>query len=308
MNFRTEIEISKASFELTHRDGIVMLGSCFSENIGMKLQRYRFETLINSHGIVFNPESVAVALEDIIEKRHYSADELIQHNEHFISLSHHGKFNHRDSATTISEINKNIFQHHELLKRTKVLFIAFGSAWAYRHNESKKIVANCHKIPQSSFSKLLITHEEITRRWIRLIEKLTAFNSDLQIVFTVSPVRYWRDGAIENTLSKSQLIIAIHALKDISENTHYFPAYELIMDDLRDYRFFKEDMLHPNEQAIQYVWEKFCGWCFSESTKKKLNELEPLIRFLEHKPIHTQDEKLTALKTEKEALIQKLLF
>jgi len=308
MNFRTEIQLSKAPFEISHSDSLVLLGSCFSENIGMKFQRYRFQTSLNSHGIVFNPESVAVALEDSINNKIYSKDELMEHNGSFMSLSHHGRFNNENADSTLNEINNSIAASNQVLKKAKVLFITLGSAWAYRHNTSQKIVANCHKIPQSAFKKTIIQYDVIVERWTSLINKLKSFNQDIQIVFTVSPVRYWRDGAVENSLSKSQLIIATHALKEAFSNVHYFPAYELVIDDLRDYRFFKEDMLHPNDQAINYVWEKFCDWCFSDKTKSIFNELESLIRFLEHKPHHiTDDEKHQALKREKEALIQALI-
>lgn len=307
MNFRTEIQLSKAPFEISHCDSLVLLGSCFSENIGMKFQRYRFQTSLNSHGIVFNPESVAVALEDSINKKIYTKDELIEHNGSFMSLSHHGRFNNENADSTLNEINNSIDESHQALKKAKALFITLGSAWAYRHKTSQKFVANCHKIPQSSFKKILIQHDELVERWTSLINKLKSFNQVIQIVFTVSPVRYWRDGAVENTLSKSQLIIATHELCERFENVHYFPSYELVIDDLRDYRFYKEDMLHPNDQAIQYVWEKLIDWCFSNNTKQLLHELEPHLRFIEHRPSNADDENYRELKTKKEALVQKLL-
>jgi hypothetical protein len=308
MNFRTEIEIAKANFQFSHNDKIVLLGSCFSENIGHKLQRCRFQVTINSHGIVFNPESAAIALEDVIDNKRYSKEGLIHFNGYYVSFNHHGKFNHENADVAVKEINDNITYRQEHLKHARVLFVTFGSAWAYRHKETKGIVTNCHKIPQSSFEKVLLSHEEIIARWSGLLEKLYAFNKDIKVVFTVSPVRYWRDGALQNQISKSHLIIAVHALKEKFNFAHYFPSYELVMDDLRDYRFFKEDMLHPNEVAINYIWEKLAAWCMSDETRQKLNQLEPLLRFTEHRPINSDTKDFEIVLAEKERQIQQLIL
>lgn len=307
MNFRTEIELAKANFQFSHSDKVVLLGSCFSENIGLKLQRYRFQVDVNSHGIVFNPESVAIALEDVIENKRYTKEDLIYHNGLYVSLNHHGKFSHENADVAIKKINDSIANHHLQLKYARVLFVTFGSAWAYRYKETKRIATNCHKIPQSSFEKILISNEEIIARWSDSLEKLHAFNKDIQVVFTVSPVRYWRDGALQNQLSKSHLIIAADALKEKFNFAHYFPSYELVMDDLRDYRFFKEDMLHPNDVAINYVWEKLIAWCMSDETRQKLNQLEPLLRFTEHRPMNSNTKDFETILADKERQIQQLI-
>lgn len=307
MIFRTEIDIPKAAFELTHQDFIAMIGSCFAENIGASLSRYRFHTAINPHGIVFNPASVAIAIEDVIENKKYTADNLILHNGIYSSLNHHGRFSHESKEIVCDKINTSISNFHKQLSKAKVLFVTFGSAHAYRHISTNQIVANCHKLPQENFRKELITHEEIMNKWHSVIEKLRHFNSDLKIVFTVSPVRYWRDGAQENQLSKSHLLIACHQLKQAFREVYYFPSYELVIDDLRDYRFFKEDMLHPNEQAIRYVWEKFCKWCMSSKTEQVLKELEPHIRFAEHRPLHNDNGNYNNLIAEKEKIIAEII-
>lgn len=307
MNFRTEIELAKANFQFSHSDKVVLLGSCFSENIGLKLQRYRFQVDVNSHGIVFNPESVAIALEDVIENKRYTKEDLIYHNGLYVSLNHHGRFSHENADVAIKEINDNIAKHHLRLKHARVLFLTLGSAWAYRYKKTELFATNCHKIPQSSFEKILISNKEIIARWSDSLEKLHAFNKDIQVVFTISPVRYWRDGALQNQLSKSHLIIAAHALKEKFNFAHYFPSYELVMDDLRDYRFFKEDMLHPNDVAINYVWEKLIAWCMSDETRQKLNQLEPLLRFTEHRPINSNTKDFETILADKERQIQQLI-
>lgn len=307
MQFRTEITPSKAPFQLSHRDTILMLGSCFSENIGAHLQRFRFDTTINSHGIVFNPLSAAIALNDVVSKKQYTSDELIHLHNRFASLAHHGKFSKENAEETLDEINNKIALSHSKLDNAKVLFVTFGSAWAYRHIKSNLIVANCHKIPQNQFEKQLLTHDEIIREWTLLLSKITVLYPQMQVVFTVSPVRYWRDGYEQNQLSKSHLLIACHALKEAFSSAHYFPSYELMMDDLRDYRFFKEDMLHPNEQAIQYVWEKLTQWCMTSHTQETLQRLEPLLRFVSHHPLNISIQEFEALKEQKEKQIYAII-
>lgn len=307
MQFRTEIAIPQAPFSISHKDEVVMIGSCFSDNIGMRLQRYRFPVQINSHGIVFNPESVAVSLEDILHHKNYTSSDLIPFNGAFLSLNHHGQFNNREETKVLQQINDNIASFHQKLKTAKVLFVTFGSAWAYRYKATNRIVANCHKIPQAQFDKVLISYQETEIRWKALIEKLHAFNPELNLVFTISPVRHWRDGAVQNQLSKSHLTVAVHNLVNTFPFAYYFPAYELVIDDLRDYRFFKEDMLHPNETAVEYVWQKFTAWCMGESTQKKIQQIEPLVRFTEHRPINISEEDFQKEKMEKEMKIEEII-
>lgn len=306
MKFRTEITIEPAPFELHHKSKIMLAGSCFSENIGAKLERYRFDVKINSHGILFNPDSVLTALKEVVLNQPYSKEQLHHNGSHFVSLNHHGRFNHADAEQAVTQINKELDSFHHHLKQCDVLFVTFGSAWVYQWKEDGSVVANCHKIPQQQFDKRLLKHEEIIASWSSFLEQLITLNPKLQIVFSISPVRYWRDGVVENQLSKSNLILAVHELVRRFDNAHYFAAYELVMDDLRDYRFFKEDMLHPNDMAIDYVWEKFCSWCMSEHTQQILQQLEPHLRFLEHRPLHA-DALHEDLRQKKEALISRLL-
>lgn len=306
MNFRTEIKIEPAPFSLHHKSKVMMVGSCFSENIGAKLERYRFDVKINSHGIVFNPQSVLTALKEVVSNHRYHTHQLRHNGSHYVSLHHHGRFNHTDAQQMVENINRELDSFHQHLHQCDVLLVTFGSAWAYSWKEDQQIVANCHKIPQHHFDKKLLHHDEIFAAWSQFLEELQSFNHRLQIVFSISPVRYWRDGVIENQVSKAQLILAVHALVKQFNHVHYFPAYELVLDDLRDYRFFKEDMLHPNELAIEYVWEKFCSWCMLQETRTLLDQMEPHLRFLEHRPLHP-DATYEKLRQKKEALIARLL-
>ncbi len=267
----------------------MLIGSCFAENMGAIFYRYRFKVTANPHGILFNPLSIADALDDVIEKRIYKVDDLLKTENKYVSLSHHGKYSGENADMVIQGINAAISEAHESLKVSSTLIITLGSAWAWRHKATGRVVANCHKIPQQQFDKVLIASNEIQQRFTVLLSKLNVFNPQLRIIFTVSPVRYVRDGLVQNNLSKAHLLVAIHTLCDSYAHSDYFPAYELVIDDLRDYRFFKEDMLHPNDQAILYVWEKFVSCCLSGETKSLLAQLEKHLLLLEHRPIGEPD-------------------
>ncbi|MFN0032965.1 MAG: GSCFA domain-containing protein [Flavobacteriales bacterium] len=288
MSFRTELHFPPAPFSISHADSIVMQGSCFAENIGAWLNRYRFQANINSHGILFNPASITNALSDAIQECKYTQDDLLKVSEKFVSLNHHGKFSDANDDDCLLRINDSISNAHKDLKAATLLVITFGSAWAWRHIENDMIVANCHKMPQQQFRKELISSSWIVNEYGNLIPKLKGYNPKLKIIFTVSPVRYLRDGLVQNNLSKAQLITAVHELCSQFPDCFYFPAYELVTDDLRDYRFFKEDMLHPTAQAIEYVWKKFSAWCMAETSLRKMEAMEKHLLQLEHRPASAQ--------------------
>lgn len=286
-SFRTEIYPHKPDFDIQHQDGIMLNGSCFSENLGNLFRRCRFNVDINSHGIIYNPESLAGAFDDLLNQKVYNEDDLIFHNGVFHSVHHHGRFSNAVSEVVLESVNSAIESSAEFLRKSKLIFVTFGSAWIYRLKETNKVVANCHKLPGSDFSKSLMTHLDIEQRWRELFIQLFKLNDNLKVVMTVSPVRHWRDGFMENQISKAHLLIAASKLTDEFRNVSYFPSYELLMDDLRDYRFYNQDMLHPNELAIEYVWKKLSDWCFDDKTKMLLTKIEPLIKFIEHKPMKT---------------------
>jgi len=305
--FRTEIINETAKFSLRHGDGIVMLGSCFAENIGEKLKRFRYSVNVNSHGIIFNPTSLSVALEDIILQRTYLLEDLILYDYVYHSPAHHGRFSHTESNLVLEAINQSISEAHTALKNAKVLMLTFGSAWMYRLKATNKIVANCHKMPGSSFDKELISHQEIEQKWKLLLEQLFAFNPHIEVVFSVSPVRHWRDGVNQNQISKSHLLIAVNTLTNAFHQAHYFPAYEFLLDELRDYRFYKEDMIHPNQVAIDFIWQKFINWCVESKTAELMQKMEPILRFIEHRPMRISEEKHEEVLQQKNSELQRLI-
>ena len=305
--FRTIVKPVKPDFSISHQDAIYMAGSCFAENIGQMLSRAKFNVQMNSHGIIFNPLSLATSLEDVILNREYEKSVLVEKDGVFHSLNHHGKFNSPSAENTIGLINHEIEVAHKFLLDSKLLLITFGSSWIYRYKKTGEPVANCHKFGQQEFVKELIEPSQIVERWKSVILDLRKKIPEIKIVITISPVRHWRDGVVENQLSKAGLVIATQQLVSMFPHVKYFPSYEIMLDDLRDYRFYKEDMLHPNAVAINYIWDIFSDWLFDDLTQSRLHRIEPLLKFLEHKPMHTSKAHHAELCLMKEAQIAEIL-
>ncbi len=283
MQFRTPCHVSKNS-HLDYNSNVLLIGSCFTENIGAKLNYYKFNTLQNPFGILFHPMAIRYAIDQIISNDWVKAEELICYNDLWLSLNHHSCFNHEDQTTVLKRINLQIEKAHLYLKKSTHLIITLGTAWTYKYQDTNQFVANCHKIPQINFTKTILEVAEIYNCLHEMILNLKAFNPDLRILFTVSPVRHLKDGMIENTRSKSHLLTAIHQLS--SKNVQYFPSYEIMMDDLRDYRFYKKDMIHPNDTAIDYIWHLFRESFFAEETQAIMTEVDQIQKGLNHKPSH----------------------
>lgn len=299
MNFHLNYTPAPSPVKISHTDKILLIGSCFAENIGNRLINSKFDCTVNPNGILFNPESIAKALRSYISKPDIKKDSFVKSNGLFHNLDYHGDFSHPEEAALHDDLIQSQCIAHDRLKEVKFLIITFGSAFAYRHLRTNSIVANCHKLPQQEFKKELLSVETIVSEYKKLIEELKRFNPGLKVIFTVSPVKYLRDGVIENNISKSTLLLAANQLRATNYElpTSYFPAYELVTDDLRDHRFYKEDMAHPNEQAINYVWEKFSECYFSEETKSLNQKIKELTLAVNHRPLHKTSVKHAEFKT-----------
>jgi hypothetical protein len=283
MKFRTEVPIDKLNHDITHDERIVAFGSCFVENIGVKLEKLNFKIDINPFGIIFNPYSIAKVLNRGLEKR-FKLDkecDVLECNGIFKSYDYHSKFNAKSYNDFINKTDHTYEKISSQLKNNDYLFLTFGTAWIYRLIESNQVVANCQKVPQSNFTKELLDLNELTDIYLKIFKRLVSVNPKLKIVLTVSPVRHIKDGIVENNQSKSILLLLCKALSDdFKHNVVYFPSYEIQMDDLRDYRFYNSDLVHPNQMAVDYIFEKFSNAFFSDNTKclnskiKKLNKLE----------------------------------
>jgi hypothetical protein len=300
--FRTVIKCEKSIEKICYDTHLLMLGSCFTENLGMKLKTLKFNITINPFGIVYHPLAVSEQINRIIMGKIYSANELIFDGELWHSFEHHGRFSHCDSSEVLQKINSELLNANIALQQSKWLFITFGTAWGYTLKDEGRIVANCHKFPASKFERIRFNVNDITENWIETITKLQKFNPELKIVFTLSPIRHLRDGAYENQLSKATLLLAIEEIMNKTERTSYFPAYEIVLDDLRDYRFYKEDMVHPNNVAIEYIWQKFCDTFFADNTLGIISEVEDIVKAASHRPLH----KTLAIKKFASAYLEKI--
>ncbi len=284
MKFRTEVHINDSAKKIDVSDRIFSIGSCFSTEMSELLQRAQLQTLNNPFGTVFNPYSIDVAIKRLHDSSFYTEEELIQYNGEVISLDHHTAFDTAFVHQTLDKINTKIEEGNRFLQETNWVLITYGTSYIYEFLPKNKLVANCHKIPGKFFEKRLLTSDEIKESISKTVESLNDIcRDDVQILFTVSPVRHTKDGMIENTLSKSRLISAIHHVIPHYENCHYLPVYEIVMDDLRDYRFYKDDLIHPNSQAVNYIFEKFGNAYFSDETMDFIEENFKIFQALNHK-------------------------
>lgn len=289
MNFRTEITLKKSNFNISYQEQILTIGSCFTENIGKIFEKYKFKVKTNPFGILYNPISIEKGLKLLLENKKLTEEDLIYHNEEWHSFYHHGSFSNQDKTLCLENINKNIEFYHNYLKRTDYLLITFGSSYVYRNKSNKMVVANCHKIPEKEFEQELFDLNETTKLWENLILELQSFNPKIKLIFTVSPIRYLKYGFEQNSISKAQLFILINQIKK-ANFSQYFPSYELVMDDLREYRFYEQDMIHPNNIAIEYIWEKFVSYYFSSETINIMKKVEKLIQAQNHRPKNINSE------------------
>ena len=289
-DFRTKINIPKSDFKINHEDKIFLIGSCFSDNIGQRLNNSGFNVEINSFGTLYNPVSISNSLKIITRQLEVQKEDLICHEDLWKSFYHYSSFNSANKAALISKINDKINYVEYFLKSSKYLVITFGTAWVYRYLKTNKIVSNCHKIPSNEFSRELLTVAEIIETYTELINSLIKYNPELKVIFSVSPIRHLKDGNFGNQVSKSTLILAINSLIKNFSCCSYFPAYEIFMDDLRAYRFYADDMIHPSQIGVNYVWEKFIGSLMSKETIQIIAEVEKLNKAVTHRVIDKNSE------------------
>lgn len=288
MNFRTELPPLPFPLKINHHDSLLSIGSCFTEHIGERLSMLKFKHLQNPFGIVYNPISISAQLEDLWSKKQFTTSDLFDSQGLLHSWAHHGSFSDLDKNATLAKINLTLEQAQALLPSVTRLLVTFGTAHVFVLKESGKIVANCHKMPSQVFEKRRLSVAEIVASFILVLQKLKIQQPDLQVILTVSPVRHIRDGFIENQRSKATLLLAIDQICQELDFAHYFPAYELILDDLRDYRFFNADMIHPNEVAIEYVWQRFGAAFFDKNTQELMVQIEAIVQASQHRAFHSQ--------------------
>lgn len=288
MKFTTPINI-KPNKTIDHNSRIMMLGSCFAENISKRLIDCGFDIVVNPMGILYNPKSIATALERLIAGTEFTEDELFYHNGLWASFMHHGSFSHADKNEALRTMNERLREGHEQLKNATHLIITFGSAEVYERNGM--VVSNCHKLPAREFTHRLLSMEEI----VALNFQLSSFNPQLSTLFTISPVRYMGEGAHHGQLNKATLLLATDQICKAT-GAEYFPSYEIMMDELRDYRFYATDMIHPSEVAVDYIFKRFTDTYLTDEAIRTAEEVQKIKKSLSHRPLHPDSEEYEKFK------------
>lgn len=291
MQFRTQIPISKSGHVIGYDSEVVSLGSCFAVNMAAKFDYFQFRHIVNPFGILFHPVAIEKLVTAAESKKSYTDADVFFHNERWHCFDAHSDLSGPDKNELLQKLNLAAEWTNKQIRQTTHIIITYGTAWVYHDKSSAQIVANCHKMPQSHFTKSLLSMEALAQSVKNTIDAVVRLNPQIRIIFTVSPVRHIKDGFVENQRSKSHLIAALHkSMDDFSENAAYFPAYEIMMDELRDYRFYAEDMIHPNQIAIDYIWERFSQTHISEAAFAVMEQVSGIRKKLAHRPFNPDSE------------------
>ncbi len=286
MNFQTSIDIKALPIPITYHDKVMLVGSCFTEHIGNNLQELKFKTLQNPNGILFETTSVCSSMVSYLQNKQYTNEDLFYYNELWQSWNHHSRFSNPSQELCLQTINESQTKAHQFLKEADWLLITLGSSFVYKLKETGQFVANCHKAPAQWFEKYFLSIDEQITMLDNLMHQLFYSNKTIKIIFTISPVRHLRDGVVDNNRSKARLLETVHHLVNKFDRLFYFPAYELVIDVLRDYRFYDIDLAHPNYAATQFVMEKFQEYAFDEPTIQLSKEIKQLVIAKNHKAFH----------------------
>lgn len=308
MEFRTAIKIKPEKPAVEYNSKIFLLGSCFVENISKKLDHYRIQNLSNPFGILYHPYSIENFLKRVVSESQFKEEDIFCYNNRWVSYEAHSQISSDSQEGLISMLNTNIKDTRDFLQGTSHCFITLGTSWFYRNNNSRVPVANCHKIPQRNFSKEIMGLDELRIVLQNIISLVRSINPETTLIFTISPVRHLKDGMIGNQRSKSNLISVLHEVLENShdENLKYFPSYEILMDDLRDYRFYGRDMLHPSEEAVEYVWKLLVETYFSAEAIEVMQKVEKVQKDLSHRPFNPASPKHLEFRNKLEQKIQNL--
>lgn len=292
MILQTKIPLEKQTNNLVdYNSNLLLIGSCFVENIGEKLAYFKFQNFQNPFGILFQPKAIETLISNAINQKKYSEKDIFFHNEQWHSFEAHSKLSATTAFDLLNTLNGQIEITNKQLRKATHIIITLGTAWVYRFLETNQLVANCHKVPQKQFKKELLSVDAISKSLQNTVNLIKTVNPNASIIFTVSPVRHTKDGFIENTQSKAHLITAIHnVIPNAEVKGIYFPSYEIMMDELRDYRFYNEDMLHPNTTSINYIWEKFQEVWMCDETSKIMDQVDAVQKGMRHKPFNPNSE------------------
>lgn len=284
--FRTEIRLTPSPWKIKHPDRIFCIGSCFAEHLHVQFKASGFHSACNPCGIVYNPLSIGTQIIRILEGKSWEENDLIHYRGLYHGLHHHGSFSSPEKELCLARMNDSLYKARDWFDRIDVLVLTLGTAIWYKHQASGQAVANCHKIPAVEFERRFMSTEELVQSVEGWLPELQKRRPGIKIILTISPVRYLKEGFRDNSISKATLVLAAEQLSHLYDVVSYFPAYEILLDDLRDYRFYKEDMVHPSDQAVQYIWAGFQSVYFSTETRQMVNEVNKLIEARTHRPLH----------------------
>ncbi|MBR6064686.1 MAG: GSCFA domain-containing protein [Bacteroidales bacterium] len=297
MIFHTEINIKPLEQTVVYADALLFLGSCFADEVGVICKGLGFNALVNPFGVLYNPASIAQSVERLDSGRPFTRDDVIAVGERqYCTFNHNTAFWNTSEDMLLQTINQRLGEAHEHFMKSKWLVVSLGTSWVFKHRMSGQIVSNCHKLPAHQFDREFLTVERSSQYLSGIVER----HPEKQFIFTVSPLRHLKDGMHGSQLSKAALLLAVNEICRQFANAHYFPAYEIMMDELRDYRFYKEDMVHPTEQAVRYIWEHFAEFAINASEKPAMNAAAELRQMLEHKPLFPETEAFKRFELQKE--------
>lgn len=291
MQFSTQVPITASSKPINYDSQIVSLGSCFAVNIGQKFNYYKFKNTTNPFGILFHPLALQKFIGYAVNNSTFTEADIFYHNERWHSYDAHSDLSHPDREVLLANLNNATASAHAEIKQATHIIITLGTAWVYRNVERNNLVANCHKVPQKQFTKEILEVETITQSLYEIINLVAQINPDAHIIFTVSPVRHIKDGFTQNQWSKANLIAALHKVLNTDHlllNAEYFPSYEIMMDELRDYRFYAEDMIHPNSTAIDYIWERFTQTHITAEAQETMKAVDTIQKGLQHRSFNPE--------------------
>ena len=307
MEFTTKVQLIKPGFELSPQGQMLMMGSCFTDNIGARFRDAMWPVAVNPCGVQFNPASICRVFQRALSGCLMVEDELVERDGLWHSWLFDSHFSSVEKAEVIRNVNDALTQTRNALTQSSVIILTLGTSWVYRLVGTPDVVSNCHKFPSSQFERYRLTVDEVAAMLVQTIASIREINPEVRIIFTVSPIRHFKDGAHQNMLSKSTLLLAIDQVCQVVDRVDYFPAYEIVMDELRDYRFYAADMVHPSEVAIEYLWQRFREWCFSADANRATDEALRLRSRLNHRFLTADTAAQQAFRAQTDKLLAEFL-
>jgi hypothetical protein len=303
MNLQTEIKINPLEQTIHYGDGLLFLGSCFADEVGALCRGLGFDALVNPFGVLYNPASIVQSVERLNSGKPFCHDDVIRVGEgQYCTFSHNTAFWNTTEEALLQQVNQSLAEAHAHFLDSKWVVISLGTSWVFRNKETQEVVSNCHKLPAHQFERQFLSVEQSSQYLSGIVQQ----HSDKQFIFTVSPLRHLKDGLHENQLSKAALLFAVDQVCKQFENAHYFPAYEILLDELRDYRFYKEDMVHPTEQAVRYIWERFVDFAVDPKEKSAMKAAAKLKQMLQHRPLFPESKAFQKFEFQKEKKIKEM--